>query len=81
MKTGGEEGYQINLGGGSDQDQSLARELIPAIRFADLPPLMENLFMAFEQHRLSEDETFLSFSHRHSIEDLRSFARITAEEA
>ena len=81
LKTGGEEGYQVNLGGGSDQDQSLARELIPAIRFADLPPLMENLFAAFEQHRLAEDETFLSFSHRHSIEDLRSFARITAEEA
>ncbi|HEY1743016.1 MAG TPA: NirA family protein [Granulicella sp.] len=81
LKTGGEEGYQVNLGGGSDQDQSLARELIPAIRFADLPPLMENLFAAFEQHRLAEDETFLSFSHRHSIENLRSFAGITAEEA
>jgi ferredoxin-nitrite reductase len=80
VKTGGEEGYQVNLGGGSDQDQSLARELIPAIRFADLPPLMENLFAAFEQHRLSEDETFLSFSRRHSIEDLRRFAQVPEKE-
>jgi ferredoxin-nitrite reductase len=39
---GGEEGYQIVIGGGSDQDQSIARELIPAIRFSDLPPVMDN---------------------------------------
>jgi ferredoxin-nitrite reductase len=76
VKVGGEEGYQVNLGGGSDQDQCLARELIPAIRFADLPPVLERVFEAFMQKKLSDDETFLAFTRRHSIEQLRSFAKI-----
>jgi ferredoxin-nitrite reductase len=74
VKVGGEEGYQINLGGGSDQDQGLARELFPAIRFADLPPFMERLFAVFDEKKVAENETFLAFTRRHSIEDLRAFA-------
>ena len=35
------------IGGGSDQDQGLARELIPAIRFSELPSVMERLFAAY----------------------------------
>jgi len=75
VKIDGEEGYQVNLGGGSDQDQGLARELIPAIRFQELAPVMNNLFSEFEQRRSSEQESFLSFSRRHSIEELRGFAQ------
>ena len=37
VKVGGEEGYQVLIGGGADQDQGLARELIPAIRFTGTP--------------------------------------------
>ena len=37
VKVSGEEGYQVFIGGGADNDQGLARELIPAIRFTDLP--------------------------------------------
>jgi len=76
VKVGGEEGYNVNLGGGSDQDQGLARELIAAIKFVDLPPVIERLFGAFAQKKLSEDETFLAFARRHSIEDLRGFAQV-----
>jgi ferredoxin-nitrite reductase len=68
VKVGGEEGYNVNLGGGSDQDQGLARELIPAIRFSDLPPVME------KKH--SDEETFLAFTRRHSIQELRGFAQV-----
>ena len=78
-KVAGEEGYQVSLGGGSDQDQGLARELISAIRFDDLPPVMERLMEAFEKKRTSDDETFLSFARRHSVEELRAFAQITEE--
>jgi ferredoxin-nitrite reductase len=74
VKVGGEEGYNVNLGGGSDRDRGLARELLPAIKFTDLPPVMERLFGAFAEKKLSEDETFLAFTRRHSIEELRSFA-------
>ncbi|MEO8736207.1 MAG: NirA family protein, partial [Edaphobacter sp.] len=72
IKVGGEEGYQVVIGGGSDQDQSIARELIPAIKFSDLPPVMEKLFERYTAQR-NADESFLDFSRRHSITDLQSF--------
>jgi ferredoxin-nitrite reductase len=76
VKVGGEEGYNVNLGGGSDQDQGLARELIPAIRFSDLPPVMERLFGAYVEKKHSDEETFLAFTRRHSIQELRGFAQV-----
>ena len=72
VKVGGEEGYQVVIGGGSDQDQSIARELIPAMKFVDLPPVMERLFHAYITQCLT-DESFLSFSRRHNIAQLKSF--------
>jgi ferredoxin-nitrite reductase len=72
VKVDGEEGYQVSLGGGSDADQGLARELIPAIKFADLPPVMERLFTAYTVQR-DPEETFLSFTRRHSIDELKAF--------
>jgi ferredoxin-nitrite reductase len=71
-KVAGEEGYQIFLGGGSDQDQGLARELIAAIPYSQLPPIMERLFGAYIERR-NANETFLDFSRRHSIAELKSF--------
>ena len=70
VKVSGEEGYQVSVGGGSDDRQGLARELIPAIRFADLPPVIERLFRAFEQKR-NAGESFLEYSRRHEIDDLK----------
>jgi ferredoxin-nitrite reductase len=72
MKVGGVEGYQVVIGGGSDQDKGLARELIPAIAYSELPPLMERLFAAYTEQRKS-DESFLEFSRRHSTVELQSF--------
>ena len=78
VKVRGEEGYQVVIGGGSDQDQGLARELIPSIAYADLPPVLERLFEAYMDRR-SPDESFLDFSRRHSINELQSF--LTPNEA
>ena len=50
----------------------VARELIPAIPFSELPSTMERLFSAYDQHRTT-DESFLDFSRRHSIAELQSF--------
>lgn len=72
VKIGGEEGYQVLIGGGADCDQGLARELIPAIRFRDLPSRMEQLFAAYIERRKA-DETFLEFSRRHTIAELQQF--------
>jgi len=72
VKVGGEEGYQVVIGGGADQDQSIARELIPAIKFSDLPPVMERLFHTYTKQG-NPEESFLEFTHRHSITELQSF--------
>lgn len=77
-KVGGEEGYQVLLGGGTDERQGLGRELIAAVRFNDLPPLMEKLYRAFLENRIG-GESFLDFTRRHPIDDLQ--AMLTAGEA
>jgi ferredoxin-nitrite reductase len=77
-KVGGEEGYEVSLGGGSDQDQGLARLLIAGIKFAELPPVMERLFAAFESQRVDEAETLLAFTRRHSIDELKTMAGVAA---
>jgi ferredoxin-nitrite reductase len=75
IKVGGEEGYQVVIGGGSDQDKGLAHELIPAIAYRDLPPVMEQLFASYTERRIT-DESFLDFSRRHSTTELQSFCTV-----
>lgn len=75
VKVGGEEGYQVLIGGGVDQDQGLARELIPAIRFKDLPPKLEELFAAYTERRKTA-ETFLQFTRRHTVAELQQFCNL-----
>jgi ferredoxin-nitrite reductase len=75
VKVGGEEGYQVVLGGGSDQDQGLARELLPAIKFSELEPMMRRLFRAYSERALKE-ESFLEFTRRHEIAELKRFCQI-----
>jgi ferredoxin-nitrite reductase len=72
VKVGGEEGYQVLIGGGADQDQGLARELFPAVCFTELPTKMESLFSAYIQH-CKPEESFLVFTRRHTIAELQSF--------
>jgi ferredoxin-nitrite reductase len=72
VKVGGEEGYQVLVGGGADGDQGLGRELISAIRFNDLGPRLDGLFHAYLSQRKA-CETFLEFTRRHEITALRSF--------
>ena len=71
-KVAGEEGYQVVIGGGSDQDRGLARELISAIKYSELPAVMERLFDAYTA-QCHEGESFLEFSRRHSIAELQSY--------
>ena len=73
VKVGGEEGYQVVLGGGADAEEALAREFIPAIKFSELTPVMHRLFRAYEERR-AEKESFLGFTGRHSIAELRTLS-------
>lgn len=74
-KVRGEEGYQVVIGGGSDQDQGIARELVSSIRYSELSPVMERLFQAYTSQR-DPGESFLSFTRRHSIADLQNFCLV-----
>jgi ferredoxin-nitrite reductase len=71
VKVDGEEGYQVNLGGGADNEQGLARELFPAMKYTAVQPALHHLFASFDRTRAS-GESFLEFARRHSVEDLRA---------
>lgn len=75
IKIGGAEGYQVVIGGGSDSDKGLARELIPSVAYSDLPPLMENLFAAYMERR-APGESFLNFSRRNTTEELQALLTV-----
>lgn len=79
VKVEGEAGYQVNLGGGADNEQGLARELFAALKYTAVQPALHNLFTSFCRSR-TEDESLLSFSRRHSVEELRAMCAATAGE-
>ncbi|HEY4358764.1 MAG TPA: NirA family protein [Acidobacteriaceae bacterium] len=71
VKVAREEGYQVNLGGGADDDQGIARELFPAMKYSDVQQALHALFARFETQR-GPHEDFLHFTRRHSVEELRA---------
>lgn len=77
VKVNGQEGYQVLLGGGADSDQGLARELIAAIPFAELTSVLHRLLEVYTTH-CSAQESFLQFTRRHSMEQLRSLCYLEA---
>jgi ferredoxin-nitrite reductase len=74
VKVAGEEGYQMFVGGGTDTDQGIARELLPAVRAQDVYPHLEALLSAYMKDR-HPGETFLQFSRRHEIDALQAFCK------
>ncbi len=68
-KVNGAEGYQVVIGGGADDQQGLARELIPAIGWEQLPQAIDGLMAGFVAQR-HEGESFVAFCRRQRIEDL-----------
>ena len=72
VKVGGEDGYQVVIGGGADQDRGVARELISAVKFSALGPKLESLFTQYTAQR-ETGESFLSFTRRHEIAQLQSY--------
>ena len=63
------DGYNIVLGGGVDDTQSVAREIWKAISYDDIPPLLEKLLNTYQARR-AEGESFAEFTNRHTPEAL-----------
>lgn len=71
VKVAGEQGYQVNLGGGADNEQGIARELFAALKYIEVQPALHRLFTHYTATRQS-GEDLLAFTRRHELEALRS---------
>lgn len=73
VKVDGEsvEGYHVYLGGGVDNQQGIAREAWKSVPFEELEYLLESLLRGYMDRR-NDKETFLEFSRRHSVENLKN---------
>jgi ferredoxin-nitrite reductase len=56
--------YNISLGGGTDHDQGLAREVLKAVPHHQVPQVLERIVTLYKQQRQGA-ETFLEFVRRH----------------
>ena len=67
----GKEGYNIVLGGGTDDDQGLAQEFCGPIAAEDIDTLVEYMIEQYLALRVG-NESFLAFTRRHEIEQLKT---------
>src|SRR6202008_980965 len=68
------EGYHLFAGGGFGPDADLGQEVYRDLEAEDAPKTVEKLLNAYLAHRISKDETFLTFARRHDGETLRQLA-------
>ena len=67
----GGEGYNFFIGGGSDEDQRLARPLCGPIAASDISAQAETIIKNYLQSRLAK-ESFLAFANRHDESQLQT---------
>ncbi len=73
------EGYHVHVGGGFGPDAVLAREIFRDVPAPEAPKTIERMLKAYLANRAAPDETFLAFSRRHEVEQLK--AMVEAEGA
>lgn len=72
------EGYHLFAGGGFGANAELGQQVYRDIKATDAPKKVERLLKAYLSHRVSADETFLTFARRHDAEALRKLAEAEA---
>ncbi|MCC5790355.1 MAG: NirA family protein [Opitutales bacterium] len=70
------EGYHVVLGGGVDDCQNIAREMVSSVAFEDLKPLLKSILQTYLEHR-QDRETFWQFNRRHDEETLKELYGLT----
>jgi ferredoxin-nitrite reductase len=68
------EGYHLFAGGGFGPNAEIGREVYRDIKAEEAPRAVERLLKAYLTHRVSSEETFLTFARRHDGEALRKLA-------
>jgi ferredoxin-nitrite reductase len=68
------EGYHLFAGGGFGPNADVGHEVYHDLKAEDAPKTVEKLLKAYLSHRVSADETFLTFARRHDGETLRQLA-------
>lgn len=65
------EGYHVYVGGGFGRDAALGREIYRDVKAKNAPRVIEGMLKGYLAHRAARDETFLAFSRRHDVDDLK----------
>lgn len=66
------EGYHLHVGGGWGSESGIARLLVEAVAFHDLPPMVEQLVRLYLQQRASPEESFAQFTRRKTDDELKT---------
>jgi ferredoxin-nitrite reductase len=74
------EGYHILVGGGFGPNAALGRELYRDVIAEDAPRTVARILRAYLAHRVSHEETFLTFARRHEIDALKAMTDLEAAE-
>jgi ferredoxin-nitrite reductase len=74
------EGYHIYVGGGFGPHAALGREIYRDVKAQDAPRVIERMLKGYLGHRASRDETFLAFSRRHEVENLKNLFAAEVDE-
>jgi ferredoxin-nitrite reductase len=75
------EGYDIVVGGGFAENAKIGRELWKGIRAEECPMRIEALLRTYLTRRRGRDESFLAFTLRHELDELRALASPPVGEA
>ncbi len=65
-------GYDVLVGGGYGVDGGMARPFREKVRAEEAPALVEAILRAWQLHRATPDESFVSFARRHEIAALQA---------
>ena len=71
------DGYHVHLGGGWGDRQAMGRLVFESVAFDELPSLMVAIVGTYLQKR-EASESFVQFSNRHTVEELKSLAAAVA---
>jgi ferredoxin-nitrite reductase len=71
------EGYHVFVGGGYGDNRRIGRQIAAGVAFDDLPPLIEQLLLAWQAERAA-GERFQTWAIRKTLDELQSVARQSA---